>query len=78
MKSIGLIKPYLIENRLFIFLGLASLIAVDILQLIIPRVIKWAVDDLTAFRIVISRQLLALSGFSAIFGGFFFWGYPVG
>lgn len=58
MKSIGLIKPYLIENRLFIFLGLASLIAVDILQLIIPRIIKWAVDDLTALRIDGSRLLI--------------------
>jgi ATP-binding cassette, subfamily B, multidrug efflux pump len=53
MKSIGLIKPYLIENRLFIFLGLASLIAVDILQLIIPRIIKWAVDDLTALGSIV-------------------------
>ncbi len=58
MKSIGLIKPYLIENRLFIFLGLVSLIAVDILQLIIPRIIKWAVDDLTSFRIDGSKLLV--------------------
>lgn len=51
MKSIGLIKPYLVENRLLIFLGLISLIAVDILQLIIPRIIKRAVDDLTSLDI---------------------------
>jgi ATP-binding cassette, subfamily B, multidrug efflux pump len=57
MKSIGLIKPYLIENRLIIFLGLLSLIAADILQLIIPRIIKWAVDDLTALQIDGSRLL---------------------
>jgi len=77
MKSIGLIKPYLIENRFFIFLGLASLIAVDILQLIIPRVIKWAVDDLTALRIDVSRLLIyalyitAIALFISIFR--YFW-----
>ncbi|MCU0613496.1 MAG: ABC transporter ATP-binding protein/permease [Desulfobacterales bacterium] len=77
MKSIGLIKPYLIENRLFIFLGLASLIAVDILQLIIPRVIKWAVDDLTAIRIDGTRLLIyafyitAIACFIGIFR--YFW-----
>ncbi|MFO7972384.1 MAG: ABC transporter ATP-binding protein, partial [Desulfobacterales bacterium] len=51
MKSFYLIKPYLSERRFFIFLGLACLIAVDFLQLFIPRIIKWAVDDLTAYRI---------------------------
>jgi len=77
MKSIGLIKPYLIENRLLIFLGLVSLIAVDILQLIIPRVIKWAVDDLTALRIDGSRLLIyafyitAIALFISIFR--YFW-----
>jgi len=51
MKSIYLIKPYLVEKRLIIFLGLVCLITVDFLQLFIPRIIKWAVDDLTAYRI---------------------------
>jgi ATP-binding cassette subfamily B protein len=51
MKSIQLIKPYFIENRIVILLGIACLIIVDMLQLFIPRVIKWAVDDLTAFGI---------------------------
>jgi ATP-binding cassette subfamily B protein len=51
MKTIELIKPYFIENRLVILLGVACLIIVDMLQLFIPRVIKWAVDDLTGFRI---------------------------
>lgn len=50
-KSIDLIKPYFIENRLSIFLGLFSLITVDLLQLFVPRIIKRAVDDLTAFQI---------------------------
>lgn len=51
MKSLYLIKPYLLENRRLIFLGIVCLIVVDFLQLFIPRIIKWAVDDLTAFRI---------------------------
>ncbi len=39
------------ENRSLIYLGLVCLIAVDFLQLFIPRIIKWAVDDLTSFHI---------------------------
>ncbi len=51
MKSLKLIKPYFIENRFIILLGIVCLIIVDFLQLLIPRVIKWVVDDLTALRI---------------------------
>ena len=51
MKSTALIKPYFWENRHKILIGLASLIIVDMLQLFIPRIIKWAVDDLTALQI---------------------------
>jgi len=51
MKSFYLIKPYFSENRRLIIIGLLCLIAVDILQLFIPRIIKWAVDDLTTFQI---------------------------
>ena len=55
MNSLALIKPYFVKNRLWIFLGIICLIVVDFLQLFIPRVIKWAVDDITAFRVDISR-----------------------
>ena len=48
MKAITLIKPYFRENRSKIFIGLICLIIVDVLQLLIPRLIKWTVDDLTA------------------------------
>jgi ATP-binding cassette subfamily B protein len=54
----ALIKPYFYENRYRILAGLLSLVTVDILQLFIPRIIKWAVDDLTSFAIN-ARQLLA-------------------
>jgi ATP-binding cassette subfamily B multidrug efflux pump len=50
LKSIRLIKPYFLENRPTIVFGIVCLIAVDFFQLFIPRVLKWAVDDLTAFK----------------------------
>ena len=46
MSPLSLVAPYFAENRCRIAVGLLSLIVVDMLQLIIPRVIKWAVDDL--------------------------------
>ncbi len=58
MNSNALIKPYFIENRAKIMIGLLSLIIVDVLQLIIPRIIKRVVDDLMAFRLN-SWQLLS-------------------
>ena len=51
MKASALIKPYFWENRYKISIGLACLIIVDVLQLFIPRIIKWAVDGLTAQQI---------------------------
>ncbi|MGD9277614.1 MAG: ABC transporter ATP-binding protein, partial [Desulfobacterales bacterium] len=73
MKSFYLIKPYLLERRFFIFLGLVCLITVDFLQLFIPRIIKWAVDDLTAFRIDIITLLtyaLYIVGIAVLIGMF--------
>ncbi len=51
MKSLYLMAPYFRERRWHILVGLICLIIVDFLQLFIPRIIKWAVDDLTALRI---------------------------
>ncbi|MBW2170809.1 MAG: ABC transporter ATP-binding protein [Deltaproteobacteria bacterium] len=50
MKSYRLVKPYFVEKRLTIVVGLFSLLVVDMLQLFIPRIIKWAVDDLATGR----------------------------
>lgn len=50
MKSYRLVKPYFVEKRLTIVVGLFSLLLVDMLQLFIPRIIKWAVDDLATGR----------------------------
>lgn len=49
--SFELLKPYFITYKKSIIIGILSLIIVDLLQLFIPRIIKWAVDDLTAYRI---------------------------
>ena len=46
------------ENRWRILIGLVALLIVDVLQLIIPRIIKHAIDDLTWGAIPSSRLLL--------------------
>jgi ATP-binding cassette subfamily B multidrug efflux pump len=50
MKATDLIKPFFREHRRTIALGLLALIGVDFMQLIIPRVLKQVVDDLTLFQ----------------------------
>ncbi len=51
MTSFNLIRPYFRQRRKLIITGIICLMTVDVLQLFIPRVIKWAVDDLTAMDI---------------------------
>ena len=73
MSSISIIKPYFAENRNRILVGLVCLILVDMLQLIVPRVIKWAVDDLTLLRVDTGRLLdyaLTIAGIAVLIGGF--------
>ena len=65
MKSIALIKPYFKENRRKITIGLLSLIIVDMLQLFIPRIIKWTIDGLTALHIDL-WQLLVYAIYMAV------------
>jgi ATP-binding cassette subfamily B multidrug efflux pump len=65
VKSIAPIKSYFKENRRKIALGLLSLIIVDVLQLFIPRIIKWTVDGLTALQIDL-RQLLIYAIYMAV------------
>lgn len=63
------------ENRYLIIVGLISLVVVDVLQLFIPRVIKWAVDDLTAMAIEPSellRYALYMSVIALLIGVFRF------
>ena len=75
MKPTDLIKPYFIENRYLIVVGLLSLIVVDVLQLFIPRVIKWAIDDLTLMQTDRGELLVYafyMSGIAILIGVFRF------
>ncbi len=49
--SFQLIKPYFIESRGVIAIGIVCLVLVDILQLFIPRIYKSVVDDLTVYGV---------------------------
>lgn len=62
MKPFDLIKPYLLEKRYAIVIGLLSLVIVDFMQLFIPRIIKWVVDDLTTLSIDV-RGLMVYAGY---------------
>jgi len=73
MKPRDLIKPYFISRWRIIALGLVCLIIVDFLQLMVPRVIKWAVDDLTLLRADVSgllRYAAAIAVLALLIGGF--------
>ena len=60
MKAFKTLKNDFFENRWRIAVGLSALLMVDVLQLLIPRVVKHAIDDLTAD---------AVSSFSLLFYG---------
>ena len=47
MKAFRTLIPHVKKNIWFLIGGLTSLLIVDVLQLFIPRIIKWVVDDLT-------------------------------
>jgi len=58
MGSFKNLKNDFIENRWRILIGLIALLIVDVLQLFIPRVIKYVIDDLTLGIASPSRLLL--------------------
>jgi len=47
MKAFRTVLPYLRKNIWYLVGGMTALLAVDFLQLIIPQIIKWVIDDLT-------------------------------
>ena len=57
MKVFKTLKNDFIANRRQILIGLVALLVVDILQLLIPRVIKYAIDDLTLGMVSPARLL---------------------
>ncbi|MCX8117255.1 MAG: ABC transporter ATP-binding protein/permease [Desulfobacterota bacterium] len=58
IRSFNTLKEDLFKNRWPILIGLFALIVVDLLQLLIPRVVKWAIDDLASGQGDSSRLLL--------------------
>ena len=73
MKPIELITPYLKERRPYILIGLVCLMTVDGLQLMIPRVIKWAVDEITLGAIqpaTLLRYAMYMVAMGLAIGGF--------
>jgi ATP-binding cassette subfamily B protein len=73
VAPLDLIKPTIIANRARILIGLISLIIVDFLQLIIPRIIKSAVDELTLYQIAwqgLRQHALLIVGIGLLIGGF--------
>src|SRR4030043_317895 len=57
MKTFKTLRNDFFENRWWILIGLTALLIVDILQLFIPRIIKYTIDDLTLNVISPSRLL---------------------
>ncbi|OEU52432.1 MAG: multidrug ABC transporter permease [Desulfobacterales bacterium S3730MH5] len=75
MKSYLILKSYFVERRAVILFGIFSLFVVDILQLFIPRIIKWAVDDLACYCVTGTRLLrygLYIAGIAVLIGIFRF------
>ena len=79
MKTFKTLRNDFFENRWWILIGLIALLIVDVLQLFIPRVIKYAIDDLTLD--VISPSHLLFYGLEVLIlalgiGGFrYVWRY---
>jgi ATP-binding cassette subfamily B multidrug efflux pump len=79
MNVFSSLKNDFIENRWRILIGLIALLIVDVLQLFIPRIVKYVIDDLTSG--VISYHQLLLYGVEVLIlalgiGGFrYVWRY---
>lgn len=65
-ELIGLVRPSFVTHRLRLLLGFVALLAVDFLQLIIPRIIKQGVDGLADITIT-QLGLMKLGGFILLF-----------
>jgi ATP-binding cassette subfamily B multidrug efflux pump len=57
MRTFTTLKNDFMENRRRILIGLVALLIVDVLQLFIPRVIKYAIDDFSLGALSASRLL---------------------
>ena len=81
LKDFRPLKPYFVENRIALILGLSSLLLVDALQLYIPRVIKSSIDALTMGRAnpqVLLKYALTIVGIALSMSIFrYIWRYLV-
>ncbi|MBI4722558.1 MAG: ABC transporter ATP-binding protein [Candidatus Stahlbacteria bacterium] len=81
MKSFKPLIEYFKQYKWQFILGLALFVIVDIVQLFIPRVIKYAIDDITLGKVSPSHLIryalwiVGLSGVVALFR--FFWRYYI-
>jgi ATP-binding cassette subfamily B protein len=81
MGNFRTLKGYFVQHRWRLLAGLATLLAVDGLQLIIPQVIKWAIDDLTRGGIVqadLVKYGLYIGAIALLIGFFrYFWRFLI-
>jgi len=81
MGNFRTLKGYFVQHRWRLLAGLATLLAVDGLQLIIPQVIKWAIDDLTRGGIVqadLVKYGFYIAGIALLIGFFrYFWRFLI-
>ena len=79
LKNFQPLKKYFIENRWQLAMGLFSLLLVDFLQLLIPLVIRKAVDALTfetATRNLLFKQGIIIIGIALLIALFrYIWRY---
>lgn len=66
MKARDLVVPHFRAHWRVIGIGLLSLIVVDFAQLMIPRIIKWAVDDLTGLSADLQQLLMYAAAVAAM------------
>lgn len=76
MKQFAITLKYLKERKYYLLVGLISLFMVDILQLLIPKVVQYVIDDLSAFKLTsesLFRYLLMVIGLALSIAFFRFW-----
>ncbi len=76
MKTFKLPIKYLLDRKIYLIAGLFALFAVDLIQLFIPKVVQFIIDDLSKFNIdmqKITKYLLIVVCLSLAVAFFRFW-----